>query len=56
LSGTYNLDYVTEERGRPYTLRCTKNQASYQRRVEQRRQDLSDLAQLEGKTGDGGHK
>lgn len=45
-----DLDYVTEKRGRPYTLRCTKNQASYQRRVEQRRQDLADLARLDAKT------
>lgn len=36
-----DLDCTTEERGRPYTLRCTKNQASYQRRVHQRRQDLA---------------
>ena len=52
-SNSCDLDYVTEERGRPYTLRCTKNQATYQRRVEQRRQDLAHLAQLEGKTRDG---
>jgi hypothetical protein len=48
-----DLDCVTEQRGRPYTLRCTKNQASYERRVEQRRQDLAHLARLEGKTADG---
>ncbi|MEA3274396.1 MAG: 2OG-Fe(II) oxygenase, partial [Pseudomonadota bacterium] len=47
-----DLDCVTEERGRPYTLRCTKNQASYQRRVEQRRRDLEHLARLDGETGD----
>lgn len=31
---------------RPYELRCTKNQASYQRRVEQRERDLQNEAQL----------
>jgi predicted 2-oxoglutarate/Fe(II)-dependent dioxygenase YbiX len=49
-SNTCDLDFVTEKRGRPYTLRCTKNQASYQRRVEQRHQDLERLARLDGKT------
>jgi hypothetical protein len=52
-SNTCDLDFVTEKRGRPYTLRCTKNQASYQRRVEQRRQDSERLARLDGKTSDG---
>ena len=35
-----DLDLTTEKKGRPYTLVCTKNQASYQRRVGQREQDL----------------
>jgi hypothetical protein len=43
-----DLDLVTEQRGRPYTLRCTKNQASYLRRVVQREGDLTHLAQLGG--------
>ena len=42
-----DLDLTTEKRGSPYTLVCTKNQASYDRRVKQRKQDLEDLAQLD---------
>jgi hypothetical protein len=41
-----DLDLTTETRGRPYTLVCTKNQASYQRRVRQREQDLANREQL----------
>jgi len=52
-SNTCDLDCDTEQRGRPYTLRCTKNQASYQRRVEQRRQDLAHLTRLGGDAGRG---
>jgi len=42
-----DLDVVTERTGRPYTLVCTKNQASYERRVQQRTADLAALARLE---------
>ena len=42
-----DVDARTQKQGRPYTLVCTKNQASYERRVEQRRQDLANLAALE---------
>jgi predicted 2-oxoglutarate/Fe(II)-dependent dioxygenase YbiX len=35
-----DLDLTTDKRGRPYTLVCTKNQASYERRVRQRALDL----------------
>ncbi len=41
-----DLDCATDKRGRPYTLLCTKNQASYDRRAAQRQQDLEDLARL----------
>ncbi|MGB8700209.1 MAG: 2OG-Fe(II) oxygenase [Thermosynechococcaceae cyanobacterium] len=41
-----DLDFKTETRGRPYSLVCTKNQASYERRAQQRKKDLEDLAQL----------
>ena len=41
-----DLDCTTDKRGRPYSLVCTKNQASYQRRADQRAQDLKDLAWL----------
>ncbi len=43
-----DLDLATDRRGRPYSLVCTKNQASYERRARQRRQDLEDLALLAG--------
>jgi hypothetical protein len=42
-----DLELTTEKRGSPYTLVCTKNQASYDRRVKQRKQDHEDLAQLD---------
>jgi hypothetical protein len=42
-----DLDLVTDRRGRPYSLVCTKNQASYNRRAQQRQRDLAHLAQLE---------
>jgi hypothetical protein len=41
-----DVDCSTDKRGRPYSLVCTKNQASYDRRVGQRKQDLEDLALL----------
>ena len=43
-----DLDRTTDRRGRPYSLVCTKNQESYERRARQRRQDLKDLALLAG--------
>ena len=43
-----DLDTATNKRGRPYGLVCTKNQASYQRRVTQREQDVRDEASLAG--------
>jgi predicted 2-oxoglutarate/Fe(II)-dependent dioxygenase YbiX len=43
-----DLDCATDKRGRPYTLICTKNQASYERRVCQREQDLGDRRRLLG--------
>jgi predicted 2-oxoglutarate/Fe(II)-dependent dioxygenase YbiX len=41
-----DVDCRTEKLNRPYTLVCTKNQASYQRRVQQREADLVVLARL----------
>ena len=46
-----DLDLVTDRRGRPYSLVCTKNQASYDRRAQQRQRDLAHLAQLETPSG-----
>ena len=41
-----DVDTHTERRGSPHILVCTKNQASYQRRVAQRTQDLADIELL----------
>lgn len=45
-----DLDLATERRGSPHTLIATKNQASYERRVKERRQDIETLAALDGST------
>jgi predicted 2-oxoglutarate/Fe(II)-dependent dioxygenase YbiX len=42
-----DVDCATDRRGRPYSLVCTKNQASFDRRAEQRKRDLADLALLQ---------
>jgi predicted 2-oxoglutarate/Fe(II)-dependent dioxygenase YbiX len=41
-----DVDTETLRRGSPHSLICRKNQASYKRRVAQRKQDLADLAAL----------
>jgi hypothetical protein len=38
-----DVDTATDRRGRPYSLVCTKNQASYQRRAKQRIEDTENL-------------
>lgn len=38
-----DVNFVTERRGSPHVLVCTKNQDSYLRRVEQRKKDLDAL-------------
>ncbi len=43
-----DLDLATEKRGSPHTLVATKNEASYRRRADQRRQDLEHAAALGG--------
>ena len=43
-----DVDVSTDRRGRPYTLVCTKNQASYDRRAKQRSKDLEDMIHLGG--------
>jgi hypothetical protein len=45
-SATCDLDLTTERRGSPHTLAATKNQASYERRAKQRRQDLEQVSAL----------
>jgi predicted 2-oxoglutarate/Fe(II)-dependent dioxygenase YbiX len=42
-----DVDFHTNKAGRPYTLVCTKNQASYERRAKQRKRDLKNLKELE---------
>ena len=46
LNAKCDLDTKTEQRGRPYSLICTKNQSSYKLKVKQRKQDLKDEASL----------
>ena len=41
-----DVDCATDKRGLPYSLVCTKNQASYERRAAQRKRDLEDLTRL----------
>jgi predicted 2-oxoglutarate/Fe(II)-dependent dioxygenase YbiX len=43
-----DVDTATERRGSPHKLICTKNQASYKRRCEQRANDLAERARLAG--------
>lgn len=45
--GDCDLDRGTDKRGRPYSLVCTKNQASYDKRAQQRQKDLEEVALLE---------
>jgi 2OG-Fe(II) oxygenase superfamily len=45
-SAACDLDLTTERRGSPHTLVATKNQASYERRAKQRRQDLKHVSAL----------
>jgi hypothetical protein len=44
--GRCDLDCTTDRKGRPYTLVCKKNRASYERRVRQREKDLADRESL----------
>ena len=47
-NATCDLDLTTERRGSPHVLVATKNEASYRRRAEQRRQDLEHVSALGG--------
>lgn len=44
--GRHDVDCITERKGSPHVLVCSKNQASYERRVTQRRADQGDLQRL----------
>ena len=41
-----DIDHETERRGRPYTLVCTKNRASYKRRLDEYSKDVSCMRML----------
>ncbi len=41
-----DLELTTDKQGRPYALLCTKNQASFRRRVQQRERDLAHQERL----------
>ena len=41
-----DIDHVTERRGRPYTLVCTKNRASYRRRLDEYAEDVTVMRTL----------
>ncbi len=41
-----DVDTATDRRGRPYSLICIKNQASYERRAKQRVEDIENLVLL----------
>jgi len=43
-----DLDLITDRHGRPYTLVCTKNRGSYERRVKARERDIADRDSLLG--------
>lgn len=43
-----DLDSTTEKKSRPYTLVCTKNSASYEKLLKQRKKDLENIARMEG--------
>lgn len=47
MSAKSDIACTLDQNGRPYTLICTKNQASYEQRVKQRQQDLQNQALLE---------
>ena len=49
-----DLDTETLRKGSPHSLIAVKNQASYKRRVAQRKQDLADLAVLTSGAGRSG--
>jgi len=47
-SARSDVDAVTERKGRPYSLVCVKNQASYDRRVVQRKEDIENISVILG--------
>jgi len=43
-----DVNCITQKHSRPYSLVCTKNQSSYERRVTQRQQDIEEYQRLGG--------
>ena len=41
-----DIDHVTEQKGRPYTLVCTKNRASHERRLAEYAEDVAGMRSL----------
>lgn len=41
-----DLEHVTERRGRPFTLVCTKTRASHERRLAEYAEDVSNMRAL----------
>ena len=41
-----DIDYEEEEQGRPYKLKCTKNRASFERRLEEYAEDVEEMRRL----------
>ncbi len=48
ISNHCDVDCTTSKKGRPYTLVCIKNQASYNNRVTQHQKDLKNIAEIKG--------
>ena len=48
-----DLDTKTEKKGRPYTLVCTKNRASYKRRLAEYAEDVERMDGLAKAAADG---
>jgi hypothetical protein len=40
------MTHVTERKGRPYTLICTKTRATYERACQQHQSDLANMRRL----------
>ena len=52
-SANLDIDTKTEEKGRPYTLVCTKNRASYRRRLVEYAEDVDRMDGLAKAAADG---
>lgn len=46
-----DIDYEEEQQGRPYKLKCTKNRASFERRLEEYAEDVEEMRRLVAAAG-----